>query len=222
MSTFPFIAFEGIDACGKTTQIKRLETRILEQHPDLSVLSTFEPGHSPVGRYLREYVLHQKVSSRTSLLLFAADRADHVEKVLRPALEQCVVICDRYIHSTVAYQHYGQGLPLEQVEAVNAIATGGLIPDVVIFLDVDPMVSLNRIPMKMRDRFEQADMATLQRIWLGYRKMADENPGLFLRVDASQTEDAIAEEIFQRVSARFLFGDKQQIPPTTPSTAVLL
>jgi dTMP kinase len=136
---------------------------------------------------------------RAELLLYAADRAQHVEQVLKPTLAKGgIVLCDRYTYSTIAYQGYGRGLSLSLIQQLNQIATGGLESDLAIWLDVDVEIGLSRAKARGKaDRMEQADLDFHRRVSRGYRELATANPERIVRVDASPSEAIVQQQIQQ-------------------------
>ena len=169
-----FIVFEGIDGSGKTTQAKAIAEWLPTSGliPEgRKVVLTREPGATPVGATIREIVLHGRddLDPVAELLLFAADRAQHVATVIKPALERGDwVVCDRFTGSTIAYQGYGRGHDLQVIDQVNAISTGGLEPDLVIWLFLDAQIAASR--MGGRDRFESQKIDFMRRVHQGYYK----------------------------------------------------
>ncbi len=197
-----FITFEGGEGCGKSVQAKALYRRLSQSA--IPARLTHEPGGTPfgnkIGRWLK-WAQDKDISPLTELLLFNASRAQLVNEVLQPNLEEGkVVICDRYADSTAAYQSYGRGLDLEMVRAINDAATQGLKPDLTVLLDVPADEGLARIKARRRDRFEQEDIAFHQRVREGYLKLAANDPERWLVVNATQSKRKIAEIIWQRVS----------------------
>ena len=170
-----FITFEGIDGVGKTTQAIELKKSLEVQGRE--VIHTFEPGGTPLGQKIRALLLnpeHQNLKSMTEILLYAADRAQHVYEVIRPALsEGNIVLCERFVDSSVAYQGYGLGLDIEAIKTVNQWATGGLIPDLTIYFDADPIHSLTRTK---GDRIEQRTIEYYQRVRTGFLEIAKVEP----------------------------------------------
>lgn len=197
-----FITFEGGEGCGKSVQAKALYRRLSQSA--IPVLLTHEPGGTPFGNKLGRWLKWAEIkdiSPLTELLLFNASRAQLVNEVIQPNLEEGkIVICDRYADSTAAYQSYGRGLDLEMVKVINDVATQGLKPDLTILLDVPADEGLARIKARRRDRFEQEDIAFHQRVREGYLKLATNDPERWLVVDATQSKRKIAEIIWQRVS----------------------
>ncbi len=216
-----FIVFEGTEGAGKSTQLKRLQQwladsgwlRHLQQSlpPEVSpMLVTREPGGTDLGQRLRLLLLDsslteaQGLPSITELLLYAADRAQHVHTTLKPALERgTLILCDRYTASTVAYQGYGRGLDLGLIGQLNAIATTGLTPDLTLWLDLDVEKGLHRARQRQpevpelagKDRMEAADLAFHQRVQQGFAAQAEANPQHMVRIEAGVAEDQVAAQI---------------------------
>ena len=199
-----FLTFEGVEGAGKTTQIARLAARLREAGRQ-DVLTTREPGDGPLGRELRQLALHPPmglhVEPRAELLIMLADRAQHVGQVIRPHLESGgIVICDRYADSSVAYQGYGRGLDIGEIVELNAYATGGLLPDWTVLLDLDPAVGLAR--QRERNVMEDQDLAFHRRIRAGFLALAADAPQRWLVLDASRPPDAVHQDLWDAVSAR--------------------
>lgn len=194
-----FFVFEGGEGAGKTTQIERLAAFLESQ--GRSVLVTREPGGSRVGARLRDLLLDpgiQAMSAKAEALLYAADRAQHVEEVIRPALARGqVVISDRYLDSSLAYQGIARGLGIDEVLDLNRWATGGLMPDLVFLLDAEPEVGLGR--SGGADRIETEDVHFHRRVRAGYRMLRERHPDRFAVVDATQEPDEVHAEIVRRV-----------------------
>ena len=195
-----FITLEGVEGSGKTSLIKSVEKHF--QSLNKEVLVTREPGGCKLGLQVREILLHAKISSLAELLLFAADRAEHVETVIKPALEaNKVVLCDRYIHSTLAYQGYGRGIDMKQIELLNNLATGGLQPEKVLLLDLDVEEGLKRAASRSDDpdswtRFEEEKLEFHNKIRAGFKSLAGAQPELFSVINASKSqEDVLAQSI---------------------------
>jgi dTMP kinase len=207
------IVFEGIEGCGKTTQLER-SRKWLSERLDVEIIATREPGGTKLGAEIRQLLLHgdEDVCDRTELLLYAADRAQHVEGFLRPHLEQgAVILCDRYTDSTIAYQGYGRGLSLELIDQLNSIATGGLESDLTLWLDIEVEVGLERMQKRGKsdasgtgkpDRIEQASLDFHQRVRSGFVALAEQSPRIN-RIDAGGTELAVAEQIESALSRVF-------------------
>jgi dTMP kinase len=196
-----FITFEGGEGSGKSTQARILLAKLEEQH--IPALLTHEPGGTALGDKLRKMLKAEQgtaISPRAELLLFAASRAQLMDELIRPALKQGkVVICDRFIHSTIVYQGCGRGLDGAIVEAANSLATGGLKPDLTILLDIPPEQGLAR-RRSLADRFELEDLSFHDRVREGYLKTAVAEPGRWLVADASLPKAQIADIIWGRVS----------------------
>lgn len=192
-----FITFEGGEGSGKSTQAKALYKRLLSLN--IPTLLTHEPGGTPLGNSLRRWLKDkEEIDPRTEFLLFNASRAHLVSHVIRPALEQgTTVICDRFAESTIAYQGYGRGLDLEVIETVNNIATQGLKPDLIVFLDISVNHGLAR--KGRRDRFEREEIAFHQRVQRGYLQMARKDPERWLVIDGSLPRREIQRLIWERV-----------------------
>lgn len=171
-----FITFEGIDGCGKTTQIELLKEEL--EKKGYTVLLTREPGAKGLGEKFREILLNYdgEVSSNCESFLFLADRAQHVDTIIKPAINNgTIVLCDRHTDSTVAYQGYGRELDLEQIYQLNKIATNGIVPDITFILDIDIETSLQRIG-KGRDRMENAGREFFERVRNGYIEISKQEP----------------------------------------------
>lgn len=195
-----FIVFEGIDGAGKTTQMELL-ARFLERR-GVSVVRTREPGGTRLGGIVRDLILdpgHVDLKSRTEAFLYAADRAQHVAEVIRPALEMGhTVLCDRFLYSTLAYQGWGRGIDLELLTALNNLATGGLVPDQVVLLDLEVGDGLGRVYKgRIPDRLENEKEAFFSRVRQGYLDQAAQWPELFKLVPAG----APVEQVHGRVLA---------------------
>ncbi|MDR2162977.1 MAG: dTMP kinase [Clostridiales Family XIII bacterium] len=181
-----FITFEGPDGSGKSTQIRLLGEYLMGK--GLDVIYTREPGGTRIGEKIREIILDPhstEMDPLTEAMLYASSRAQHVAEVIRPALAAgCVVLCDRYVDSSVAYQGYGRGIG-GIVAEVNAIATGDVTPDLTIFLDIGPEACFDRIGKHGGDRIESEDISYHQAVYEGYLELAEKYPGRFKRVDGS-------------------------------------
>ncbi|MCS6782376.1 MAG: dTMP kinase [Gloeomargarita sp. SKYBB_i_bin120] len=198
-----FISLEGIEGAGKTTQMHRLAAWL--QRLGYSVLTTREPGGTALGQSLRSLLLHHVLPERSELLLYAADRAAHVAQVLQPALQrQQVVLCDRYTDSTVAYQGYGRGMDLHLIEQVNAIATGGLMPDLTLWLDVPVEVGLRRVRGRgALNTIEQESLAFHERVRQGYQALAEQHPQRICRIDAASDTETVFKQIQAAIEGRW-------------------
>jgi dTMP kinase len=197
-----FVTFEGGDGAGKTTQATLLEQWATEA--GRTVVRTREPGGSEVGVLIRDIVLHHRgeVTPRAEALLYAADRAHHVATVVRPALERGdIVIQDRYLDSSVAYQGAGRVLGAEEVRDLSLWATEGLLPDVTVLLDLDPAAARRRLDAddKPFDRLETEKASFHERVRAAFLALADDEPERFLVLDASRPADELAAAVRARV-----------------------
>lgn len=185
-----FVCFEGGDGSGKTTQV-RLLTEVLQQR-GREVVVTRQPGGTPLGEQIRELVLHgDHVSPRAEALLFAADKAHHVDQLIKPALaDGKVVITDRYVDSSITYQGTGRGLGREEIMALQHWAVGGLLPDLTIVLDVSPELGRERRG-HAPDRLESEADAFHAAVRRGYLELAASDPERYLVLDAGQSVERV-------------------------------
>jgi dTMP kinase len=212
------IVFEGGEGSGKTTQIQLtqqwlthgswLQQLQLEMSPP-KIITTHEPGATELGCQIRQLllgnILHTPLQDRATLLLFMADRAQHVEQELCPWLaEGALVLCDRYTDSTIAYQGYGQGLEIQLIEQLNQIATGGLTSDLTLWLDLDVEVGLARMQQRGHaDRMEQRHLKFHHAVHQGFHALATANPERIVRIDARGSAADVQNQI-QAVLSRYL------------------
>jgi dTMP kinase len=198
-----FVAFEGGEGAGKSTQVKLLAKGLRRDGHE--VVTTFEPGDTAVGGRLREILLGHETGSldpRTEALLYAADRAEHVAQVVRPALARgAVCLTDRYIDSSLAYQGAGRTLDPSDVEHISRWATSDLVPDLTVLLDVDPALGLTRFS-EPADRLEAEPLAFHQRVRAQFLHLARRDQAQYLVVDAAQPVDAVAAQIRDAVKGR--------------------
>lgn len=209
-----FITFEGIEGCGKTTQIHRLSRRL--QTCGIPLIATREPGGCPIADQIRSILLNADncdMVPMTELLLYAAARAQHVAEVIAPALAGGKnVLCDRFTDATIAYQGYGRHLELPVLEQLNSLATGGVTPDLTILMDCPVEIGLKRATARnsaalgeREERFELESLQFHQRVRDAYLLQARREPARFLVVDASrsmeETEEQIASEVLGRLQA---------------------
>lgn len=194
-----FITFEGIDGAGKTTQIDRLEHFLRSN--EIEVVRTREPGGTPLGEKIRGLLLGDDMGVTAETLLFFAGRAEHVERVIRPALERGAwVLSDRFADATYAYQAGGKGVPGERVEALEAWTLAGFAPDRTILFDLPPAVAEGRrAGREASDRFERENRDFFDRVRDAYLERAKNDPERFVVVDASADPDAIAETLLKEV-----------------------
>jgi len=197
-----FVSFEGLDGSGKTTQAELLRARL--EADGIEVLMTREPGGTELGEKIRDLVLHgNHVTPWAEALLYAAARAQHVDEVIRPALERgASVISDRYVDSSVVYQGVARGLGLERVFDLNLTAVGGLMPDHTFLLQIDPADVPDRLIGEL-DRLEREGDAFRALADAGYRDLAARFPERIFVVDGTRPEDEIADRIYGalRISA---------------------
>lgn len=197
-----FITLEGPDGSGKSTQVENIKEFFTKAGRDVVV--SREPGGTPISEKLRDIVLdadHSEMDDVTEMFIYAAARAQHVAEKIKPALESgAVVVCDRFVDSSIAYQGYGRGLG-DQVEEVNRYATSGLEPNVTFFMDLDPEIGRSRIGKDVRDRLEQQKMDFHYRVYEGYKALAAKYPERIMRIDAAKTIDEIKVEIETKLSS---------------------
>ena len=206
-----FISFEGIEGSGKSTAQRLLAEHL--QGLGYDPLLTREPGGCALGRSLRPILLDARtrgLSSRAELYLFLADRAQLVAEVIRPALEAGqTVLCDRYADSTLAYQGYGRGLDPEHLRRINDMATGGLMPDLTLLLDLPVHCGLERAGLRNREegtvlsegRFDAESLEFHERVRQGYRSLAAEEPERFAIIDAAQPPEDVVLQCLSAVEA---------------------
>lgn len=190
-----FITFEGPDGCGKTTQMKLL-AEYLEKKGEEVVL-TREPGGKGLGEKVREILLNYdgEVSDRCESFLFLADRAQNIDIIVNPAVKEGkIVLCDRHIDSTVAYQGYGRGLDIERINMLNNLATNGKKPDLTFVFDVDVETSMKRVG-KEKDRMESAGIDFHNRVRQGYLELAKQEPNRIKVIDATKSIEEIHDEV---------------------------
>ncbi|MEM6714174.1 MAG: dTMP kinase [Cyanobacteria bacterium P01_D01_bin.6] len=204
------IVFEGVEGSGKSTQLVKLQ-QWLQAHESFqklqametipALVTTREPGGTALGQSLRTLLLNHQpevaLGARAELLLYAADRAQHLEEVIRPALQAgSWVLCDRFIDSTVAYQGYGRGLSLSLIEQLNAIATEGLAGDLTFWLQLEVAQGLTRSRQRGQlDRMEQTSLAFHQQVQQGFETLAEGHPERIVPINAAQSEEAVAQAI---------------------------
>lgn len=195
-----FVSFEGADGSGKSTQAQLLRDTLAAEGCD--VVLTREPGGTELGERARELVLNgPHMGAWAEAALYAASRAEHVEEVIRPALDRgAIVVCDRYIDSSLAYQGVGRGLGVDAVLGLNLAVTGGLLPDVTFLLLIDPEVAAGRYDIS--DRLEREGAALQVKVDAAYRELASRFPERIVTVDADRTPDAIGNEIREQLRQR--------------------
>ena len=197
-----FISFEGIDGAGKSTHIARLKQHLADRGHDICL--TREPGGTPLGESIRDWVLHQSVDVVTEVLLMFAARAEHLDKVIRPALAAGrVVLCDRFTDATMAYQGAGRGVEMGFLRALAQQVEAGTRPALTVLFDVPPAVSRARLEgLKAPDRFEREQQDFFARVRQGYLDLAQAEPARFVVLDAGQPMDAVTDALISAVEAR--------------------
>ena len=208
MPRLPFITFEGSEGCGKSTQVQKLAGRLTQS--GIPHLVTREPGGTRIGESIRE-LLHfspqgVNMTAETELLLFEASRSQLVREIIRPALEAgSCVISDRFFDSTTVYQGAARKLDLNMVEQLNVFAVGDCLPDITFVLDVDLATARSRMQQMTRrpDRMEQEPAEFYERVREAYRGLAAREPDRVVLIDGAQSVDKIADEIWEKLTARF-------------------
>lgn len=206
-----FITFEGMDGSGKTTQVNLTAAALREQ--GYNVLLTREPGGTPLGDKVRSLLLEKELfttpmDSRAELLLFCASRAQLVSEVIRPHLASGgIVICDRYIDSSIAYQGFGHGLDLDYLRHILDFATGNLYPDATIYLDITPQEGLRRraAASLFGEEFNRIDDMALDfhhRVYDGYKAIAEVSPERWLTIDAAQSPAQVQQAVMEALKPR--------------------
>ncbi len=194
-----FITFEGADGCGKTTQIELLKEYLDKKN--IGNILTREPGGSDLGVHLRKILLHYEapVSNVAETFLYLADRAQHIEYKIKPALEEGkVVLCDRHTDSTLAYQGYGREQNLDEIKHLNKIATQGLVPDLTIVFDVETEVAQKRLQGE-KDRLEAEGMEFHRKLRKGYLDIAENEPERVKIVNAKQSIERVFQDTLKVV-----------------------
>ena len=189
-----FITFEGTDGCGKTTQLN-LTVKWLKSQ-GYKVVTTREPGALEIGQKIRDILLHYEgfVSDRCEMFLFLADRAQHVETFIKPALEEgTIVLCDRHVDSTIAYQGYGRGQDIELLKSLNDIAVNGLVPNLTLYYDVSPEVAQARVGDE-KDRMESEDDTFHKQVRQGYLLLQRENSERIKLINANNSIENVFED----------------------------
>ena len=190
-----FITIEGADGCGKTTQIKMLKDYL--ENSGYDVVLTREPGAKGLGEKVREILLNYdgEVSDRCESFLFLADRAQNIDTIVNPAVKAGkIVLCDRHIDSTAAYQGYGRGLDLERINMLNKLATDGKMPDLTLVFDIDVETSMQRVG-KNKDRMESAGVEFHNKVRNGYLEIAKLNPERVKVIDGRETIEKVFENV---------------------------
>ena len=192
-----FITFEGIDGCGKTTQVELLKS-YFEKFGN-EVISIREPGSTNISEQIREILLNpenKELSSESEALLFASARAQIVEEVIKPSLEKnIIVICDRFIDSTIAYQGFGRGMEIEYLNKINSFATQNILPEYTFFIDISIEESQNRLSSANLDRMESIGSEFFENVRKGFVNLSDKYPDRIYKIDGELPINKIQEKI---------------------------
>ena len=199
-----FITFEGPDGSGKSTIIQKVYDYLIENNYD--VIKTREPGGSPIAEKIRNLILDTeniKMGYRTEALLYAASRAQHVEETILPALnENKIVLCDRFLISSLAYQGVGRGLGIENVRNINDFAINGVFPDFVLFFNVDPITTLKRkSSLDTADRLEKEGNNFHERVYNGYKEILNSEKNIEI-IDATQSVEDVFNQCIEVLKRR--------------------
>lgn len=201
-----FLVLDGVEGCGKSTQVRLLAERLRAE--GTPVVLTHEPGGTPVGERVRQLLLDPafpEMTPLTEVMLFCASRAQHCAEVILPALQEGkVVVCDRFASSTAVYQGYAGGLGLDTILRVNEVATGGLEPDLLVVLDLDPAIGMRRKfgnEAASGDRIEEKSLAFHRKVREGFLEYARRFPGRAVVLSADATPEAIHAQLWQHVIA---------------------
>ncbi len=190
-----FITFEGADGCGKTTQLNKVKTFLEEK--GYEVVTTREPGALDIGQKIRNILLHHEgvVADKCEMFLFLADRAQHVETFIKPAVEQGkIVLCDRHVDSTIAYQGYGRGQDIQLLKDLNKIATGSINPDLTLLFDVESEIAQERVGSE-KDRMESIGIEFHKKVRNGYLELQKENPDRIKLINANNSIETVFEDV---------------------------
>ena len=197
-----FITFEGIDGAGKSTHIGAVAQRLRDA--GATVVCTREPGGTPLAERMRDMVLHATMDVLTETLLVFAARRDHIRQVIDPALARGeTVLCDRFTDATFAYQGFGRGAPIEQLERLEQMVHGELQPDLTIWFDLDPKVAAQRLAgARVPDKFESQPVEFFARVAAGYAERLQAQPARFARIDADQPREAVWQAVESAVRGK--------------------
>ncbi|GAB2479440.1 dTMP kinase [Alkalibacterium psychrotolerans] len=201
-----FITIEGPDGAGKSSLVKRLNAAVVA-HTKRPLVMTREPGGSEIAEEIREIILnpvHTKMDARTEALLLAAGRRQHVVEKIRPALDRGdIVLCDRFVDSSIAYQGKARGIGMDEVRAINEFAIEGLKPDTTLYLDVEARIGLARIMDKKsnraQDRLELEEVTFHDKVREGYKEIIAQDPDRFEIIDASQDEETVYQQAWEKI-----------------------
>lgn len=208
-----FITIEGGEGAGKTTLIERLAHTM--QQRGKTVIITREPGGIPIAEQIRSVILDRNntaMDARTEALLYAASRRQHLVEKVFPALQAGqIVICDRFVDSSLAYQGYARGLGMEEVWSINRFAIEGAMPELTILMDIDPKVGLTRIAQSSEREMNRLDLESIafhERVREGYHKLLAQYPDRIVRVDADQSAENVLADVISAIDSRFDFTAK--------------
>ena len=194
-----FITFEGADGCGKTTQLNLVKDMLTKKGYD--VVTTREPGSLELGKKIREILLHYDgvVADRCEMFLFLADRAQHIETFIKPAIEEGkIVLCDRHIDSTIAYQGYARGQDIQLLKDLNKIAVNNVSPDLTLLFDVATEVAQERVGSE-KDRMEATGIEFHRKVRQGYLELQKENPDRIKLINANNSIENVYEEVKRNI-----------------------
>lgn len=197
-----FITFEGADGCGKTTQLKLLKTYL--ENIGYEVVLTREPGGKGLGEKVREILLNYdgEVSNRCESFLFLADRAQNIDVIVNPAIaEGKIVLCDRHTDSSVAYQGYGRGLDINQINTLNNLATNNQKPDLTLVFDVDIETSMQRVGNE-KDRMESAGKDFFNRVRNGYLELAKQEPERIKVINSTKSIEEVHKDVINIINSK--------------------
>ncbi len=209
MSKGMFITFEGVDGCGKSTQMRFLAEYL--QSIGVDVVTTREPGGCTISEQIRDMLLsldNYEITDMTEALLYAAARCQHVDEIIRPACDAGkIVLCDRFIDSSLAYQGSGRGLGIDRIMDLNRYAIGDMMPDKTFFIDFPPEMAFNRMSKKrVHDRLETQSLEFYQNLYRGFKELAEMYPDRIITIDASgdkfQTKEIIQGEMDRILAQR--------------------
>ncbi len=194
-----FITFEGTEGAGKTTQISRVKSYL--ESKGFEVVTTREPGGTALGEKIRGLLLQDDMAQVTELLLMFAARAEHLDKVILPAINVGKwVLCDRFTESSYAYQGYARGIALEKISSLESLVQGALRPDCTFWFDIPIVEGMKRVQSRgEKDRFEVENLAFFEAVSSGFKALSKERGSQFFRVDAMQSIDEVSRSIYQRL-----------------------
>lgn len=194
-----FITFEGVDGCGKSTQLELVAEFLSKNY---EVIKTKEPGAKGLGEKLREILLNYdgEIAPRCESFLFLADRAQHISQIVTPAVKSGkIVLCDRHTDSTVAYQGYGRNINLDEINYLNNLATEGMKPDLTLVFDVDIKTSMERVG-KNKDRMESGGIEFFERVRNGYLEIAKQDSKRVKLIDSTKSIDEVFKEVLSYIT----------------------